>query len=118
MDANHQIRALSDRLNLSNEAQDWGIINSDSSRIEEFLRPCDEAELTPVQQYAMSELVFASLNDALVERAAAPQVVSDFERFLGKDFCGRSSQIRYWSSLDNSDEFPIAELLRRLAALA
>ncbi len=110
MNANREIQTLSQTLKLADGPQDWGIMNSDPSRIEEFIRFRETAPLTSAQQFAMGELVFASMNDALIEGIA----VDDLERFLGLELHGLLWHVRYWSSL-GGEEFPIAALLRRLA---
>ena len=64
------IQDLSERLGLVYHRQDWGICNADASRVAEFVQVCRTGGLTPPQQYAMGELVLASMNEALVEGAA------------------------------------------------
>ncbi len=117
MDADTELDTLTRALNLVNERQDWGIVNSDPSRVEEFLRFCETEPLTPSQQFAMGELVIASANDALEEGIADDGLVDHFERFLASGLHGLPSHVRYWASLDE-EEFPIATLLRRLATHA
>ncbi len=117
MNANREILTLARELKLKDEPQDWGIINSDPSRVNEFIRFRETADLTPAQQYALGELVFASMNDALEEDVADDNLVDLFERFLASDLHGLPAQIKYWSSLDE-EEFPIATLLHRLKAHA
>lgn len=117
MDARAEIQTLTDVLRLSDSPQDWGIVNSDPSRAEEFIRFCETAELTPSQQWGMGELVFASMNDALEAGIITPQLVEAFEGFLASGLHGLPWHLRYWSSLRSSpeDEFPIVALLQRLA---
>ncbi len=103
-----QIRNLSQTLNLVEAPQDWGITNSDPARVGEFLHFCESVPLTAAQQFAMGELVLASMNDALVEGADG---VDYLERFLALGLLGLPQHVRYWSSLDD-EEFPIAARLR------
>ncbi len=118
MDAGPEINALARSLNLADASQDWGITNADPSRVEEFLQFCETAELTAAQRFAMGELVFASMNDALLEGTAGDGLIDHFERFLASDLHGLPWHVQYWSSLDDDEQFPIAALLRRLATHA
>ena len=118
MDASREIHVLAQALNLENTRQDWGITNSDPSRVAEFIRFCETTELTPVQQFAMGELVLASANDALVEGVADEGLIDIIERFLASGLHGLPAHFGYWSSLDDEEEFPIGSLLRRLATHA
>jgi hypothetical protein len=117
MDAGREIRMLTRALGLKDERQDWGIINSDPTRVEEFIRFRETSDLTPAQQYAVGELVFASMNDALEEEVADDKLIDLFERFLSSGLQGMPAHVRYWSSLDE-EEFPIVTLLHRLEANA
>ncbi len=111
--ADKDIQDLSDRLGLPYEPQDWGICNANADRTGEFIQVCSTEELTPPQQYAMGELVLASMNDALVDGVADAELVGQFKAFLTSDLYGLARQIRYWASLTNVDEFPLAGLLER-----
>ena len=114
MNVEQDIHTLTRLLNLRDARQDWGITNSDPSRVDEFIRFCETAELTSAQQFAMGELVFASANDALAEGIANDHLADTFERFLASGLQCLPWHIRYWSSLGNEEEFPIATLLHRL----
>jgi len=118
MGADQEIQTLAQTLGLADAPQDWGVINSDPGRVEEFIQFCETAALTPAQQFAMTELVFASTNDALADGDATAGVVDSFEGFLASGLQGLPWHVRYWSSLDDEDEFPIGTLLRRLATHA
>lgn len=108
-----EIQELSDRLDLAYERQDWGICNADAGRVAEFIQVCQADRLTQAQQYAMGELVLASMNEALVNGATLPQIIDRFKSFLTLNLHGLDQQIRYWASLTNADEFPLAGLLGR-----
>jgi hypothetical protein len=112
MNADQQIQQLSELLGLKEEPQDWGIINADPTRVLEFIRFCETTALTPVQQYVMGELVLASMNDALLDGMADAPTVAAFKRFLTGNFYELPTHIRYWSSLTNADEFPLADWLK------
>ena len=111
--ADQDIQDLTARLGVAYHRQDWGICNADANRVGEFIRVCQTGKLTPPQQYAMGELVLASMNDALVEGAADAELISEFEAFLKLRLHGLAPQIRYWSSLTDAEEFPLSGLLGR-----
>ena len=111
MGARTEIAELSQALNLANEPQDWGIINADSARTDEFMRYCLNNELTLAQQYMMAELVMASVNDAMREDSLSLETHDKFIEFLSSNLHGLPNQIEYWKNLTDLSEFPIAELL-------
>ena len=111
--ADNDIRDLSDRLGLMYERQDWGICNADARRVGEFIEVCRSGGLTPPQQFAMVELVLASMNEALADGGDDAGIVRDFKTFVTLGLHGLEPQIRYWASLPNGEEFPLAGLLGR-----
>jgi hypothetical protein len=113
VDAEQEIRQLSKRLNLVYERQDWGIINADPSRVGEFIQFYDQEPQTEVTRYALEELIIASMNEAIVEGVADDCLRRLFNAFLSRDAKRAALHIRYWGGLQDSEEFPIAEPLRR-----
>jgi hypothetical protein len=109
--ADKDLQDLTDRLGLIFHRQDWGICNADAGRVREFIRLCRTAELTPPQQYAMTELVLASMNEALAEGTADDALLGEFKAFLTLNLHGLPQQIRYWASLTSPKEFPLSDLL-------
>ena len=118
MTAAEEVRELSDRLGLVDHRQDWGISNADAARTGEFIRICRTQPLSKSQQYAMVELVLASMNEALADGPVAPDLGAAFDDFLTLDLHGLSAQVRYWAALADGSEFPIADLLARAASTA
>ena len=114
--ADDDIRDLTDRLGLTYHRQDWGICNADAGRVGEFMQLCRTKRLTPSQQYALGELVLASMNEALVEGSADESLITEFHEFLTLDLHGLASQVRYWASLTDDQEFPLAGILGGMVA--
>ena len=112
--ADNDIERLSKALSLNYQPQDWGIINADPRRILEFIRGAEVAGLSVAQQYAMAELVLASVNEQLLKSRLSTSEEQAFKVFLRSTLNGLSSQIRYWSNLRNSEEFPISAYLNEL----
>jgi hypothetical protein len=102
---------LSSRLGLSDEPQDWGIVNADASRLGEFVHVAREEQLTQAEFYGMAELVFASANELLQQEPTAN--VSDVAVLFTKRPAVAQVVANYWRSLD-SEEFPISGWLRDL----
>jgi hypothetical protein len=115
MEAVHdQLRNLSNFLKLHYEEQDWGIINADGNRLEEFVAVYGSRPLSVEMRYQIFELILASANDALEKKqqdSKAIEVFQDFLRSHGKDF---PEQVSYWAGLKNSDQFPLGEVLRKI----
>lgn len=114
--ADEDIRDLTDRLGLTYHRQDWGICNADAGRVGEFMQFCRIEGLTPPQQYALGELVLASMNEALVGGIADEKLIAEFHAFLTLGLHGLASQVRYWASLTDEEEFPLAGILGGIAA--
>ena len=112
MTPDDEIEQLSTKLGLMNEKQDWGIANADFARTDEFIRCALEANLTLAQQYAMTELVLASVNEAMLEGRFTQELKSSFSVFLRSELHGLPDQIRYWSKLSDHREFPLASFLK------
>ena len=111
--ADKDIQDLSDRLGLIYSPQDWGICNANADRTGEFIEVCRSEELTAPQQYAMGELVLASMNEALEDGVADAELVNKFKTFLTLNLHGLAAHIRYWASLRNVEEFPITGFIKR-----
>lgn len=104
------IHELCSILNLRYEAQDWGIVNADATRVEEFIRYYEGTRLEKTQAYEVFELILASLNAALEEELEVGHIIQEFVAKHRDDF---PAQVDYWSSLTGT-EFPIGEYLREI----
>jgi hypothetical protein len=104
------VKELCRVLNLRYEAQDWGIVNADATRAEEFIRYYEGTRLEKTQAYEVFELILASLNAALEEELEVGHIIQEFVAKHRNDF---PAQVDYWSSLTGA-EFPIGESLRQL----
>ena len=112
---NEEIQDLTDQLGLINHSQDWGIANADARRVVEFIHVCRVQKLSLSQQYAVAELVLASMNEALVEGLDDGDLLAKFDDFLMLELHELPDQIRYWGSLtDDAEEFPVANLLGKV----
>jgi len=112
MNLSDLLHSLSSKLNLIFESQDWGIINADSNRFEEFLLFYENnPDLHITQKYHLFELIIASYNEALIEDTVEFKKLDDFKRFLLKYKDVHNELIEYWTSLNASDEFPIVRVL-------
>lgn len=98
---------LSQDLGLGYEPQDWGIVNADASRLEDFIAYYDEhPTLSSTQRFELGELVLASANEALLKTPnAALDGLSAFLAQHAKDFV---AEVEYWKTLGDTDEFPLS----------
>lgn len=101
-------------LNLEN-TPDWGIINSDSSRVSEFIRFVLRNNLHSSIQFEFVELIIASMNDAIIENVTDCELYADFRKYIhliseNEKFYPR---IQYWISIKSEDEYPVGYLLEK-----
>jgi hypothetical protein len=97
------------------ETQDWGIINSDGSRVTEFLKFFnDNIHFEVTLRYKIFELIIASMNDALVEEIVTDEIAQDFTNFIDKakneDEYLFESTLDYWISITD-EEYPVGQYL-------
>ncbi len=108
------LRRLSDDLGLNYETQDWGILNADGARLDEFVAYFKSVALEPTQRFELADLILASSNDALsCGRIAAIDRILQLAADAESAF---AHHIDYWSRLDGVDEFPLAAKLREALA--
>jgi hypothetical protein len=104
-----EMAQLSERLAVMNEPQDWGIVNGDPARLDDFVEFYESQPLSSVQRAAMVGLVLASANARLqADRAADLDVVA---RLLPRFAADAEWEYDYWRGLDGA-AFPLAEWLR------
>lgn len=66
MDVRLQLERVSEELSLSNEPQDWGIVNADPGRVKFFIDYLNEPNRHSEEiQYQLIELIIASYNVVL-----------------------------------------------------
>ncbi|WP_438007154.1 hypothetical protein WME89_53030 [Sorangium sp. So ce321] len=109
--ANSDLMELSQALGLKYEPQDWGIVNADAGRLEEFVAYYDEhPTLSSTQRFELGELVLASANEVLLATPKAALVgLSTFLAQHAKDFM---DQVKYWESVNDLEEFPLSAWLQ------
>ena len=111
IEAKQALRELNQDLNLQYEEQDWGIVNSNGARLEEFIRYFENHPgLVSTAQFELGDLILASANEVLTEDASAalpllkPFLESQAETFV--------VHMDYWMGLEGRDEFPLGHWLR------
>ena len=105
------IENLSSALGLIKYDQDWGICNSDSSRITEFISFYEQrVPEHPWEPEALAELIIASTNDGYHDATLSETTKAIVRGFLQGHRLEFPFQWAYWSKLD-SREFPVVELL-------
>lgn len=108
-----RLEILSESLGLVFEEQDWGIINADGRRLNEFIDLYVNASLPETTRYQMFELILASANDAL-EQGIEPDITANtLVAFIDVHECDFPEQVKYWSELSDEVEFPIVKHLEK-----
>ncbi len=96
-------------LGLPFEEQDWGIVNANGSRLEEFIKFYDtHSDYSSFQKYELCELIMASANERLIQGSLG----DEFWKFLSENSDACRAQISYWKGLSDELEFPLGEHLR------
>lgn len=109
------LRDLSNRLGLTFESQDWGIVNSDPCRLWEFIHFYESEALTATQRFELGELIIASANERLMgDVDELNEGIQTFIDFIKAHKDEQSVHITYWSSLEADEEFPVAAVLRTI----
>ncbi len=102
------------KLGLSNTS-DWGIINSDGSRVEEFIDFVNlyELSLSKGTQFEFLELIIASMNDAIVDNKSSECMEQKFYNYIKPKIEDNRFYpiIPYWTSIKSKDEFPVGYLI-------
>ena len=111
---------LSDELDVDTPwSQDWGIINCDGNRINEFMDFYKlKEQLFTVALQDILELIIASMNEAIIEGKSDNKLQERFINFIQevKKNERRSDlfnlTLNYWNSLSSElDKFPVSKLL-------
>ena len=107
------IEKLSTSLGLEQFEQDWGICNSDPTRVAEFMSFFrSNVPDHPWEPEALAELIFQSMNDALELSEVASSLRDDFCSFISSNWQAFPHTIKYWHSLSGNEEFPVTQLIR------
>ncbi len=111
VDPVRDLKKLSEALGLPYEPQDWGIVNADAARTEEFIDYYEvHVELGRTQRFQLGELVLASANEAwIVGNRKSSGILKAFLERRGSDF---QLHIEYWRGLDDPEEFPLSAWLK------
>ena len=108
------IHMLSEALQLNPHFdQDWGIRNSDASRVLEFIAFYNSWEVVHTYEpEALAELIFESFNDLLLADNQEEGDVDVLLGFIVKNSASFPLAMEYWGALDLS-AFPVSKYVRR-----
>jgi hypothetical protein len=105
------LKELSQSLGLEYEPQDWGIVNADGSRLSEFIDYYEtHPDLSATQRFELGGLILASANEQM--RDGVESVPQHLQTFLEGRSAAFRAHLEYWSSLQDSHDFPLATWLR------
>ena len=94
------------------DAQDWGIINADAKRVEEFINYFMENTLHRTQQFQVFELIMASYNEAMLERIDTEVLKKIFLEFVSIYNNEKLDIIvKYWKSIYDEEIFQLGKVL-------
>jgi hypothetical protein len=101
---------LSGALGLAYEPQDWGLVNADGDRLEEFVAFFRERPLAPTQRFQMAELILASANERLLAGGAVD--VDGLLALAADHPAAFGAHVDYWAGTEDEAEFPLGARLR------
>lgn len=105
-EADDRVKKMSLELGINYEPQDWGIVNADAYRVEEFIEYFEKNfhELHTTQKFELFELIIASFNEAIIEKLFTVNRQKSLTDFLKKhaDNSLYSVILEYWC--ENTDE--------------
>ncbi len=96
------------------DTSDWGIINADAKRVNEFIEFLDRnSTLDKSTKFEFVELIIASMNEAILQKLDTADVRSNFLEYIKRIESDNyySSSIGYWKSLNSNEDFPVSKLL-------
>ena len=109
--AEERLREISAQLGVDYEPQDWGIVNADASRVDEFITFMDAESLQDTQRFQLAELILASLNERILEMGAVDEeALALLVQRHPKAF---EVHLTYWCGIADDEEFPVGFALRR-----
>ncbi|MGG8498143.1 hypothetical protein ACQY1Q_17215 [Tenacibaculum sp. TC6] len=99
------------------ETSDWGIINSDENRVEEFILYYFENSVEKSTEMEFINLVFSSMNEALISKKNTIDIDRLFYKFISKIEKNEINLmiINLWASYKSTDTdpFPVTELINK-----
>jgi hypothetical protein len=110
LQAERDLKQLSQSLGLEYEQQDWGILNADGRRLSEFIAYYQaNPGLSATQKYELGGLILASANELLLR--AGSSLPEEFGAFLTDNRPAFEASVEYWQSLQDPVEFPLGKWL-------
>lgn len=115
------VRHLTAALGLPPEfatSQDWDLFVASVERLPEYVEYYVQAQLDDDARFALMQLILASLDEALAENRASPELVADVQRLLRENMALHAPTVRRWSLVGREDEiedeFPVTPYMKRL----
>ena len=115
----NKLREISFDLQLEPSDSEWGIVNSNAQRVVEFIEYYFGHDIKGCH-YDYLNLVFDSMNDALLEKRVDQKTKDFFKKFVcdivpkEQLFCSGVGS-SYWRNIDeNNQEFPVIKLLKSI----
>ncbi len=107
-----EIKEVSEDLHLNFETQDWGIINSNPSRLKEFIDyRLSLKQISTSLRYELLELIIASFNEAMLENSINSDLENELQKVLDLDAEICETVIQYWKSIYDKTTYLVGEYL-------
>jgi hypothetical protein len=112
------IRTLAQRFGLRNDPgmQDWEWQVSDATRLDEFLRAYEEADLSDDERFVLMEIILQSFEDLGHTIVVDPRWHRTLE-LIDQNIDLHAHSVWYWSALeseDADDQWVVTPFLRRI----
>ena len=119
MNSEKKRRKISEELGLIYEQQDWGIINADYRRLDDFINYYfQHSSELPYIKYDLIELIVASYNDYLNGTTKNAGVEGRFAYFIKSVYdeidLAVYNPFQYWINIANEKEFPVGRILSEI----
>ena len=104
---------MCEELNLDN-TMDFGIVNADGNRTNEFLEYIENNQDLPKQvRYSFIELIMASMNDSILEQKTNEILIQKFTEYVKPKVDNKEwyPMVDYWVRIKSKDEFPVGYLI-------
>jgi len=108
----HWLEKISASLGLDSTCQDWGVENSDSERLQEFMLFFESH--IPLHSWAfeeLGELILQSANDKMESGEFSEIELGEFRQFLLKNHQKFPEVTQLWVGLSEDPDFPVAGIL-------
>ncbi|HEY9886513.1 MAG TPA: hypothetical protein V6C96_04555 [Vampirovibrionales bacterium] len=113
----NKISYYSSELNVDFFPQDWGLINGDAYRVQEFIDYYNKSNIEEGMKHDFFDLILSSFNEFLSQQINDQEVEKQFVKFVedNKNEEAFLFSFNYWKRLTDKEEFPISSFLKQIS---